>query len=315
MGHGPAATLLGGASAAWTRSFDMSQYVSKRAPAGLPQRLSSEDILDNVDQELLNSAVDEVSWTAPWYAGKATNATIMQALDGLADGAFVVRDSSSQPGSFALSFRHAGETQHALIHCRVGGKLQLAKCPEHFDTLSAVIVRFSDHYQDTDAPHLPCRLEPTLVSMPEKASAGDGAPNDTSVHHGANTAVLNKVDADGNIVAVSAQTGRAVANAPPLPPRKEKRTSSISSASSDYFQGVPMKAGVMLCPHCSSKQSIKNCICSSCNERLDTGDEDGAAPTIQRNRRSRYGVETWTGGLEEERPPLVRHASRGAKER
>lgn len=282
-GYGPGATLMGGATAAWTRSFDMSQYVSKRAPdAAVPQRGSNDDLLENIDQELLNTGMDEAAWGASWYVGRATNSAVMQALDGLADGAFVVRDSSSQPGSFALSYRCGGETHHALIHSHGrAGKLQLAKCPEEFDSLTVLVERFSQHYQpDADGAHLLTQLN-IDVAVPLRADLAETDSMDSG-----SGAVLNKLDADGNIVAVSAQTGKEVSNAPPLPPRKAKPQMSGGDVGDPGSPVVPMKAGVMLCPHCSSKQSIKNLICSSCNGRLDEkgADED---PSITRNRRAR----------------------------
>lgn len=92
-------------------------------------------------------------------------------------------------------------------------------------------------------------------------------------------------------VAVSASSGTAVP--PPLPSRTEKPSipqtwtpghgGATSVALAVGTTPTYVKAGVILCPHCNAKQSVKNLICSSCNTRLDAEVPD--ASTMRRRSR------------------------------
>lgn len=53
-------------------------------------------------------------------------------LAGRDDGEFVVRDSSTQPGNFALSYKFEGQTKHIHIENKTHG---LAVCPYSMRTL------------------------------------------------------------------------------------------------------------------------------------------------------------------------------------
>ena len=50
--------------------------------------------------------MDEGAWNSEWYREKATNQEVTALLDGKPDGSFYVRDSTSEPGSFVLSYRY-----------------------------------------------------------------------------------------------------------------------------------------------------------------------------------------------------------------
>ena len=52
-----------------------------------------------------NPAVDEAAWNADWYREKATNQEVVAALKDKPDGAFVIRDSTTEADSFAISYR------------------------------------------------------------------------------------------------------------------------------------------------------------------------------------------------------------------
>ena len=49
-------------------------------------------------------AIDQAAWDSDWYIEKATNQEAVARLKDKPDGTFVIRDSASQPGSFALSY-------------------------------------------------------------------------------------------------------------------------------------------------------------------------------------------------------------------
>ena len=52
-----------------------------------------------------NPAVDEEAWNADWYREKASNQDVVALLQDKAEGTFVIRDSTTETDSFALSYR------------------------------------------------------------------------------------------------------------------------------------------------------------------------------------------------------------------
>jgi hypothetical protein len=49
--------------------------------------------------------VDQEAWNSNWYRERASNEAAMTVLKDKDDGTFVIRDSTAQAGSFALSYR------------------------------------------------------------------------------------------------------------------------------------------------------------------------------------------------------------------
>jgi len=64
--------------------------------------------------------VDEVAQEADWYLGTASGDTVKDKLQGRVDGSFAVRDSSSQPGNFVLSYSFEGALVGAMVGALVG---------------------------------------------------------------------------------------------------------------------------------------------------------------------------------------------------
>ena len=65
-------------------------------PPRLHARAHSNGLLQTLDSKAME---------ARWYLGTAANRDALRALDGLADGAFVIRVSKTLAHSYVLSFR------------------------------------------------------------------------------------------------------------------------------------------------------------------------------------------------------------------
>jgi hypothetical protein len=230
--------------------------------------------------------VDEEAWNASWYVAKVSNTAVMRALQHQPDGAFVIRDSSSEAGSFAMAYRFQGETHHVLIHGREQG-LVLAKSDELLSCLSELVARYSAHYDaETDQAFLACPLDPAVALKIKSTEDNDGAATEDGQD---TSAMLTRGDGLGNLIAMDATTGATLAAAAPqVPSRRGKasirdeltRSTPSSDAGAarrqpaDFDPGASTKAGVMLCPNCNAKQSVRNKICSSCNGRLVDGSSE-----------------------------------------
>lgn len=71
------------------------------------------------------------------------------------DGAFLVRESTSRQGAYALSLKYADEVTHFLIETNKDGSVQLKDAPQAFQNLQALIFHYS-----SVADGLPCTLQP-----------------------------------------------------------------------------------------------------------------------------------------------------------
>lgn len=159
-GGGNGMSLMAGNASAWTQSFKIRQIPGQSKEIETDTD-AVDDLLDDLDVELLNPAVDQHAWNSVWYKERASNHAAVDALKGKSDGAFVIRDSSSQPGSFALSYRYESQTHHTLIHGSNGG-LQLAKSPMVFPCLSDFVYHYSQPWTP-DNTDLPCSLSPNVL--------------------------------------------------------------------------------------------------------------------------------------------------------
>ncbi|EGD76274.1 hypothetical protein PTSG_00976 [Salpingoeca rosetta] len=317
-GFGVGTAMIGGTSAAWTKSFQRDHFDTKR---GVPGQDSSDDLLANVDKDLLNPSVDDEAWAAPWYVEKIANSKVARVLADKPDGTFIIRDSSSQPGCFAMSYRFLNQMHHTLINSSAGG-IHLAKSSETFPCLSELVERYSVNF-DRSGDDLPCPLR-TDVELPlldnDNSASGhvhgqpsplhqqqqqqDQQQQQNSASPQQPQSTLSRIDSSGQMLTINAETGEvlptpsaapATATTTPTPssgiggtrafpavPSRRTKPSHHAGVVDDMdvssSPGGGMKAGVVLCPHCSSRQSMANMICSSCNKRLD-GKEPAARRT------------------------------------
>ena len=58
------------------------------------------------------------AWEYLWYHGKISRKYSEELLKNTPDGYFLVRESTTQPDSYALSLKHRGEVKHRIIHFR-----------------------------------------------------------------------------------------------------------------------------------------------------------------------------------------------------
>eukprot|EP00042_Codosiga_hollandica_P006987 m.16647 g.16647 ORF g.16647 m.16647 type:complete len:961 (-) comp28546_c0_seq1:3435-6317(-) len=170
---GPGTVFLAGSSAAWAQSFKI-----QKSPASSPgtQRRGStkpdtpiqeDDEPSEDDDDLLNPAIDEAAWNSDWYVEKATAPDVQHMLKDKPDKAFIIRDSTSEPGAFSLSFRFQGTTSQVVIHNTPKG-LQLGNAALTFGCLSDLVFHYSQRWQAGDP--IPCPLQiqnsPSSPPMP-----------------------------------------------------------------------------------------------------------------------------------------------------
>lgn len=84
----------------------------------------------------------DAHFNANWYQKNLGKEQITEYIGMEADGTFVVRDSASEPGCFAISYVYRGEVLHKLIE-PVGKQYQIRASTEKFDSLTDLISFFA----------------------------------------------------------------------------------------------------------------------------------------------------------------------------
>ena len=79
---------------------------------------------------LSQNHVDDHALSAPWYVADATVIMVKQELEGRPDGSFIIRNSTSQPGNFVLSYTEGGSVKNAHIEGSLETLAQNPHCPE-----------------------------------------------------------------------------------------------------------------------------------------------------------------------------------------
>ena len=82
----------------------------------------------------------------PWYSADMPRDVTMELLERSASGAFIIRDSNSQPGNLAMSMRSGGNTHHFVIRRVPGGGWVLGSEDERQEPcgdLAALVTKYS----------------------------------------------------------------------------------------------------------------------------------------------------------------------------
>lgn len=90
---------------------------------------------------------------APWYLEDMPKEQALELIEFEPQGAFIVRDSSSEPGCYALSYSFGGRVQHKLIETTSSG-LRFRAADMFFPNLSQLI----NHYMNNPTTDLKCLL-------------------------------------------------------------------------------------------------------------------------------------------------------------
>eukprot|EP00041_Stephanoeca_diplocostata_P018326 m.383085 g.383085 ORF g.383085 m.383085 type:complete len:568 (+) comp20980_c1_seq3:321-2024(+) len=99
------------------------------------------------------AVVDDGAQLSEWYLGDAGADATKKKLNGQPDGYFAVRNSSSQPGNFVLSYNFKGGTKNLHIDGE-GGGVRLSKSTVTFKNLSELV----KHYSENETGELQCVL-------------------------------------------------------------------------------------------------------------------------------------------------------------
>lgn len=90
---------------------------------------------------------------APWYLEDMAKEQALELIEFEPQGAFIVRDSSSEPGCYALSYSFGGRVQHKLIETTSSG-LRFRAADMFFPNLSQLI----EYYMNNPSADLKCLL-------------------------------------------------------------------------------------------------------------------------------------------------------------
>eukprot|EP00730_Choanoeca_flexa_P003077 TRINITY_DN11282_c0_g1_i2.p1 TRINITY_DN11282_c0_g1~~TRINITY_DN11282_c0_g1_i2.p1 ORF type:complete len:820 (+),score=169.30 TRINITY_DN11282_c0_g1_i2:33-2462(+) len=82
---------------------------------------------------------------------------ILQMLEGMPDGTFLVRESDSRQGAYSLSVIYQDEIRHLKI-IQEGAEYKLAPDGSAFDSIQSLVVYFHNHSLKRHFPHLPTTL-------------------------------------------------------------------------------------------------------------------------------------------------------------
>ena len=210
--------------------------------------MSADDLLADVDMDLLNPHVDDLAWAAPWYAEKIANSKVNAALQDKPDGAFIIRDSSSQPGCFAMSYRFLNRTHHTLINSSAHG-IHLAKSNETFACLSELVSRYSTNFNRTGDDDLPCALR-TDIELPVEGKQPGAivATTAAAAEHDTATPPLSTADSlrtetqtqSGDSGVESCLSSSAAVDTLPPPPPPPPRTTATADTETDAAAQLPL---------------------------------------------------------------------------
>eukprot|EP00042_Codosiga_hollandica_P042248 m.385400 g.385400 ORF g.385400 m.385400 type:complete len:733 (+) comp56281_c0_seq10:113-2311(+) len=153
-----------GRGAAWAMSFRIKPRQDP-SPNRRPTKVvftEADERVEMEDEELLNPTIDETAWNSPWYMERATSKEVCLSLNNKADGAFVIRDSTSEVNGFALSYRFLGATHHTVIHNN-DNQLVLANGTITFSCLSDLVYHYSQRWVENDP--IQCALNPKELEV------------------------------------------------------------------------------------------------------------------------------------------------------
>ena len=88
-----------------------------------------------------------------WYHGKISRREAEEKLRVTQDGSFLVRESTTHPGCFALSTKHQGKVKHRLVHSTPGGSastFELKGSGKPFNKLTDLVKYYQYNYMSTD---------------------------------------------------------------------------------------------------------------------------------------------------------------------
>ena len=105
-----------------------------------------------------------MSWMASfenWYHGKISRSEVEEKLRISPDGSFLVRESATYPGSYALSTKHQGQIKHRIVHSTrgdSGSSYQLKGSGKCFHKITDLVMYYRNNYISTDGEILrtPC---------------------------------------------------------------------------------------------------------------------------------------------------------------
>eukprot|EP00042_Codosiga_hollandica_P048271 m.538934 g.538934 ORF g.538934 m.538934 type:complete len:1261 (-) comp57631_c0_seq1:136-3918(-) len=119
-------------------------------------------------QLLLTPVLDELSWEADWYREKAHPDVILEALERLPDGHFLVRDDPRTDGAFLLSYQYQGQVQTVRIE-NVEERVKMEGSSRSFPQLWDLVEFYRSPRQDVLRCPLASTTSDSLPAISEAA--------------------------------------------------------------------------------------------------------------------------------------------------
>lgn len=91
--------------------------------------------------------VDDFALNAPWYKKEATAVQVKNDLSGQADGNFVIRNSTSQPGNLVLTYVKDGQIKNIHLEGTPQG-VHVARASNKFPCLTELVRHYKSHAHD-----------------------------------------------------------------------------------------------------------------------------------------------------------------------
>ena len=115
-----------------------------------------DDLVQEVTRRPMSCAIEDL-----WYHGKIFRKEAEEKLQNSPEGYFLVRESATHPGSYALSTKHQGKVKHRIIFYREDhGTYELKGSRKPFLKITKLIKYYRQNYistsgeiLDTPCPH------------------------------------------------------------------------------------------------------------------------------------------------------------------
>ena len=109
-----------------------------------------------VEEEEPAAKVDKMAADDTWYAGRMPRAKAEKVMEGMPDGAFLVRESDSRQGEYSLSVMYQ-QVKHIKIN-RDGNKYDVAPDSKAFPSIQELVEYFQLHSLNRHFPGMETTL-------------------------------------------------------------------------------------------------------------------------------------------------------------
>ena len=115
--------------------------------------------------EVMSSRMSQLMSLEDWYHGKMSREDTEYKMENTPEGCFLVRESTTVPGSLVLSLKHRGKVNHRLVHSFRDSTgswcYELKGSGKSFKRIISLVKHYKNNYISTDEEILktPCPKE------------------------------------------------------------------------------------------------------------------------------------------------------------